>query len=197
MSYLSRRKKIVISFIVVIIAGYAFARFWQGTRIPQDFSDARLRGAAIAANIVTLSTQSTNDLTKVNEYDKQADYTNALTLTTDLVVRSQEIRNQAIDLSKQIGKMTEALPSISSPDARQAALESISSRLALVNQLINYSNDLGSLLNTLRDRFIGNPTPAGRVQMLVDQINTDVTAVNNFNAQATQAMARFDAIMAK
>ena len=197
MLHFSRRTKIFFSFFIFIVLGYALVSFWKGTKVPQGFSDARLQGAAIAANIVTLSTQSTNDLLKVNQYDKEADYTNALTLTTDLVVRSQEIRNQALALSVEVEKMTRALPSINPQDAKQAALEAVSSRLALVNQLINYSNDLGVLLNTLRDRFTGTPTPVGRVQAIVDQINTDVAAVNNFNMQATQAMVRFDAIMAK
>jgi hypothetical protein len=198
MSYLSRRTKTILAFLILIAAGYAFARFWQGrNQAPRDFTDARLQGAAIAENIVTLSTQSTNDLEKVNQYDKEGDYTNALALTTNLVVQSQQIRDQAIALSTQVENMTKSLSSINSEDARQAALEAITSRLALVNQLINYSGDLGTLLDTLRDRFTGKPMPAGKVQALVNQINTDVAAVNNFNTQATQAMTQFDSIMAK
>jgi len=198
MFHISRRIKIIVIFLVVVAVGYAFAMFWQGkNQTPKGFTDARIQGAAIAEDIVALSAQSTNDLQQVDQYDKDGDYTDALTLTTNLVIQSQQIRDKAVALSMQIEDMTKTLSSIDSDDARQAALEAITSRLALVNQLVNYSGDLGTLLDTLRDRFIGKPTPAGRVQALVDQINTDVTAVNNFNAQATQAMTQFDAIMAK
>ena len=197
MSYLSRRTKTILAFLLLVTAGYASVKFLQGgNQVPKDFTDARLQGAAIALDIVTLSAQSTNDLQKVNQYDKQGDYTDALTLTTDLVVQSQQIRDRAVALSNQIGNMTKSLSSLSS-DAQQAALEAITSRLALVTQLINYSGDLETLLDTLRSRFTGAPTPAGKVQALVNQINTDVAAVNNFNAQATQAMVQFDSIVAK
>lgn len=198
MSRPSRRTKTILVFLILIAVGYISVKFWQGrNQIPKDFTNARIQGAAIAENIVTLSTQSTSDLEKVNQYDKEGDYTNALALTTNLVVQSQQIRDQAIALSTQIENMTKSLSSINLNDARQAALETITSRLALVSQLINYSGDLGTLLDTLRNRFAGKPTPAGQVQTLVNQINTDVAAVNNFNAQATQAMIQFDAIMAK
>jgi len=198
MFHISRHAKIIIIFLVIVAVGYAFAMFWQGkNQAPKDFTDARIQGAAIAEDIVALSAQSTDDLQKVNQYDQEGDYTDALTLTTNLVIQSQQIRDKAVSLSMQIENMTKTLSSINSDDARQAALEAITSRLALVNQLVNYSGDLGTLLDTLRDRFIGKPTQTGRVQALVDQINTDVAAVNNFNTQATQAMTQFDAIIAK
>jgi hypothetical protein len=78
--------------------------------------------------------------------------------------------------------------------AQQAALESISSRLALINELITYSSDLNHLLTVLQLRFRGTPQPNGEVQGIVNQINTDVNAINNFNAQAGQSMDKFDSI---
>jgi hypothetical protein len=197
MSNLSRRTKTILAFLILIAVGYVFTIVWQGeNQIPKDFTDARLQGAAIAENIVALSAQSTSDLQKVNQLDESGNYTDALALTTNLVVQSQQLRDQAVALSTQIENMTKSLSSLNS-NAQQAALEAITSRLALVTQLINYSGDLETLLDTLRDRFIGTATPAGKVQTLVNQINTDVTAVNNFNVQATQAMNQFDSIMAK
>ena len=80
---------------------------------------------------------------------------------------------------------------------QQAALESISNRLALINQLINYSGDLGALLDVLRSRFTGTGGTNAQVTTLVNQINTDVNAINNFNNQATQAMVKFDSVTAK
>jgi len=198
MSYISRRTKIVITFLFLVVAGYAFVRFLGAKdQIPKNFTDARSKGSAIAANIVALSNQSRDDLAKVNQYDKDSDYTDALTLTTSIVAQSQQIRDQALALDDQVSEMTKALPSISSPDAQQAALDSISSRLALVSQLINYSDDLNALLNVLRDKFTGKIPQDSQVQTLVDKINTDVAAVNNFNAQAGQSMTQFDTIVAK
>ena len=93
--------------------------------------------------------------------------------------------------------MTRSLPNISSPEARQDALNAISSRLALISELMNYSNDLENLLTTLQNHFTGATIKSGDVQAIVNQINTDVNAVNNFNAQAQQSMTAFDALTNK
>jgi DNA repair ATPase RecN len=108
--------------------------------------------------------------------------------------KSIEIRNQAAALADEISSMTKALPAIQSFEARQAAIESITNRFALLNKLINYSNYLSELLTALQDRFEGTPGAAKRVAVLVNQINAEVQAINTFNGQAGQAMDRFDAI---
>jgi hypothetical protein len=107
------------------------------------------------------------------------------------------LHDQAVSLSDQIEAMAKSLPDISSTDARQAALNAISSRLALVSELINYSSDLENLLVTLQGHFTGATIQAGDVQTIVDQINTDVNAINNFNSQAQQAMVQFDTLTNK
>ncbi len=194
----SRRTKIIITFVAIILCGYAVVKLTQGKGgVPQDFTDARLQGAIIAQNIVNLSNQSTDNLAQVNTLDEKKDYAGALALTASLVTQSQQIRDQAVALSAQVGAMTKALSGITDFSARQAALESISSRLALINQLINYSGDLGKLMDLLRSRFSGTTGTGPEVQALVNQINTDVNAINNFNSQAGQAMDRFDNIVKK
>ena len=193
----SRRTKIIIVFVALVVAGYGLIQLTRGGGgVPSDFTSARLEGAIIAQNIVNISNQSTADLERVNELDEKREYAEALDLATDLVARTQEIRDQAVELSIQVSEMTKALSGITDFAARQAALESISSRLAVINQLINYSADLSRLLDLLRNRFAGSGGVTNvQVRALVDQINTDVNAINNFNSQAGQAMDRFDNIV--
>ena len=196
MPRLSRRVKIIIIFLVILILGSGlFALFQAQSQVPASFTAARTQGAIIAQNIVSLSDQSTTDLEKVNQYDKAGDYTDALALTTPVANQSQQLRDQAVQLSNQVSSMTEGLSSISSFPAQQAALESISSRLALINQLVNYSSDIGKLLDVLRSHFTGQTQSNDEVQALVNQINTDVNAINNFNAQANTSMDTFDKLM--
>lgn len=200
MSHFSRLTKSIILFLVVVAVGYGLFVFWQSqqNQVPQQFTQARLQGALIAQNIVDISNQSTADLAKVNQFDEEGDYTDALTLTTTMVTQSQQLRDQAVSLSNQVSDMTKALGDISSFDAQQAALESISSRLALINQLVNYSGDLGSLLDVLQAHFTGKqPGGSAQVQSIVNQINTDVNAINNFNTQANQSMDTFDKLTGK
>jgi hypothetical protein len=195
MAKFSRRTKIIAAFIIVIGAGYGIARFWQAENaVPADFTAARTQGAIIAQTIVNTSNQSTAALETINKYNQDGDYAAALASTTYLINQSAGLRDQAVQLSAQVGQMTKDLSDISSSAAQQAALESISSRLALINELISYSNDLDRLLSTLQTRFSGTPVPNATVMGIVNQINTDVNAINNFNAQAGQAMDKFDSI---
>jgi DNA repair ATPase RecN len=193
----SRKTKIILGFVAVVAVGYGIVRWTQGSGgVPQEFTSARMQGALIAANIVDLSNQSTATLAQVNNLDQEGNYKDALSLTTTLVTQSGDIRDQAVALSMQIETMTKALSGISDLNARQAALEAISNQLALLNQLISYSADLGQLLDTLRNRFTGADGTTTKVNALVNQINTDVNAINNFNSQAKQAMDKFDTIEA-
>ncbi|HEX4104416.1 MAG TPA: hypothetical protein VHZ04_03010 [Candidatus Paceibacterota bacterium] len=198
MGKLSRRTKIIIAFVAIVVAGYLVVHFTQkSAAVPQNFTDARSQGAIIAQNIVNLSNQSTAQLEQVDQLDQQGDYEDALAIVTTLVTQSTDIRNQAVDLSTQVENMTQALSGISDFDAQQAALEAISNRLALINQLINYSGDLANLLSVLQGRFSGSGGTNTQVTTLVNQINTDVNAINNYNSQATQAMDKFDSIVSQ
>jgi hypothetical protein len=194
----SRQTKIIIVFLALICVGIITA--WFSSRkngVPADFTAARTQGAVIAQSIVDLSNQSTNGLTQVNNFDKSGDYTDALVLTTNIITKNKTLHDQATSLSGQIEAMAKSLPEISSPQAQQAALDAISSRLALVSELINYSGDLENLLVTLQGHFTGASIKPGDVQTIVDQINTDVNAINNFNSQAQQSMVQFDTLTSK
>ena len=193
-----RKFIIFLVFVLLVGGGYGFYRLWSGAGvIPPDFNDARLQSALIAQNIVTISNQSALDLSKISELDRLGKFTEAISLTTDAVTQSQQIRDEAVRLSMETENMTKSLSNISSFEARQAVLESIANRLALISRLINYSGELGQLLDILRDRFDGNITKGQTAQIasLVESINGEVRAINNFNNQASQAMDRFDKIV--
>jgi hypothetical protein len=191
----SRRTKIIAAFIIIIAVGYGLVLFWQSeNKVPAGFTAARLQGAIIAQTIVNTSNQSTDELSAINKYDQEGDYADALASTTALISQSAGLRSEAVQLSAQVAQMTKDLSNINSEPAQQAALESISSRLAVINELITYSNDLDHLLAVLQSRFSGTPQSNDEVTGIVNQINIDVNAINNFNAQAGQAMDKFDSI---
>jgi hypothetical protein len=191
----SRRTQIIVGFIVIIAVGYGIAKFLEAQNgVPPSFTVARTQGAIIAQTIVNNSNQSTDELQQISKYDQEGDYKDALASTTALIAQSAQLRAQAVQLSQQVSQMTQDLSSINNTDAQQAALESISSRLAVINELVTYSADLNHLLTTLQSRFNGTYVPNSEVDGIVNQINTDVNAINNFNAQAGQAMDKFDTI---
>lgn len=194
MFHLSRNTKIFLGAVGTVIVGTLGFRLLSSNAIPQDFIDARIQGAIIAQNIVGLSNQSVNDLEKINQLDQQGSYVEATNVALEAIQKSRDIRNQAVELSNQVSKMTVALSGINSFEARQAALEAISNRLALIGKLINYSDYLAQLLQALQAKFAGQRGD-NNVEVIINQLNAEVTAINSFNGQSTQAMNRFDAIV--
>ena len=165
--------------------------------VPKEFSEARLQGAMISQTIVELSSKSTLDLESIERLEKNGNYKGALEIVAGAVKRSQEIRENALKLSKELEKMTKSLSDMKSFEARQAALEAISNHLALVSRLINYSAYIGDLLGIIQGKLSGDWSRSGQIQELLNQVNAEVTAINSFNNQANQSMTRFDAIINK
>ncbi len=195
---MSRKLKIFLILVVIVAGGY-FAGSWLGLSssngATDDFKDARAQGAVIAQDIVNLSNGLQVDLDRVNKLDSEGNYAEALTATVELLKRTQEVKTKALELSEQLERMTGGLADIKSPIARQAALESISNRLALIGRLLSYSDYLGQLFASLNLRFSGQPLQENHIKNLIAQVNAEVTAINNFNREASQAMDRFDAIV--
>jgi hypothetical protein len=162
---------------------------------PVAFSESRMQGALIAQTIVGASKQSAFDLEKINELDRNGKFNEALDLVKKTIEKSQEIREQAVKLSEELQKMAQAVSGVRSEAARQAAIESVSSHLSLISRLINYSGYLDQLLGVLKNRFSGDFVRAGEVADLIKNINTEISAINDFNAQAEKAMEQFDSLV--
>lgn len=192
MRALSRRLTIPTGFFIVVIGGYAIYRFvLVSFGVPEDFSIARTQGAFIAQNIVGTSNNLSESLSRVEELEREKNYTDALVLTSELAKDTVSIRTQAVALAAELEKMTQAMPYIKSSDARALALESVTNRLALINHLINYSDVLLELVDTLRGRFTDTHTDA-QVNELITRINQEITAINELDIKAQEVMERFD-----
>ncbi len=193
----SRKIRIFFVLAVIVVGGYiAGSKLGlSSSGVAADFKSARLQGAIVAQDIVNLSNGVSLDLEKVNKLEEAQKYTDALNMTSDILKRAQEVKARAIELSAQLEKMTGALASIRSDEARAAALESITNHLALIGRLLSYSDYLSQLLNSLNRRFSGQQLQPNHIKILISQINAEVTAINNFNRQAGQSMDRFDEIL--
>jgi hypothetical protein len=190
---MTKKGKIYVLFASMLFGGYAIYKIVAfASATPKDFEEARLRGAEISQEIVNISAQIKDDLAIVNELDKNWDYSGALTKISEVAKKTEDMRGKAVELSAELQIMTSALPKLGGEDAKQAVVESVSNRLALLSRLINYSDYTYRLVSVLREKFAGTWHSREEVAGLVEKINAEVTAVNSFNQSAMAAMDRFD-----
>lgn len=190
------RKIILFAVIfIVLLAGYFALRLRAASRVtvPQAFSEARGRGAVVSQDIVNISNGIAEDVKKMQDLDRDKKYEEALGVAASIDGKLDDLRTKAIDLTEELEAMTAALAAITDPPTRQAALDSISSRMALISRLVTYTDGVKRLTEVLRTHFeTGKALPAEDTSRLVAEINAEVRAINAFNGQASQAMDRFD-----
>ena len=194
---MNRNLKFFLIFLGVVIVSFGVYRFFPKSfsalnSIPQEFADANQNATLISQKIVDFSNAAANDLIKINELDTQKKYVDALNLTSEAFNQNLEMRNQAVALSNELDKMTQALSQVASLGARQAALEAISDRLAMVNKLINYSDYLNQLLLDLRLHFADQKIDPNQIEALISQLNSEIRAINALNDQANSEIDQFN-----
>lgn len=195
MRFFSRRAAIIVAFLAIVFGGYFLGvRQLNSSTPPVDFTEARMRGAVISQDIVNLSNEISKDLETVNRLDNEGESREALSAIVPVLEKTNNLKKKAAELSMELEKMTASLLKVKSQDAQRAAMESITNRMALISRLLSYGDYMTQLAETLRRRFI-NASTSQSVAQIVAQINAEITAINNFNRAAGQAMDRFDAIM--
>ena len=161
--------------------------------IPQEFSEARLKGAELATKIVDLANNSLESISTIAKYDREGNRPEALTLISKEVLKNRTIQEEAIRLSSQLERMARSLQEIKPNRAKILATEAVSSEIALVSRLLSYNDYLLQLFKTLEAKF-QNPSASsnGRVQELINKINEEARAINSFNRKFNQSLAEFD-----
>lgn len=163
--------------------------------LPEEFSEARIKGAALAKNIVDLSSESLRSLTEIAEYDEEGNSSEALILISKEVIKNRATRDEAIKLSSQLEKMARSLTDIEPTHARILATEAVSSEVALVSRLISYNDYLLQLFETLEKKFLKPAVNSdGRVVELIKKINEESSAINQFNYRFNESLAEFDKV---
>jgi len=192
-SKIPHRIRILILFIVIILAAYFVLRFfWVDIKnVPEDFLRARQEASLIAQDIVTISNESTNSFDEIARLDKERKYTEALVLISNELERNRQAREKAIKLSVQLETMARNLAQISPSSAGQKALEAISSETALISRLITYNDYLTQLLEILRGKFLGK-NQGDKIPELIAQINGEIQAINDLNQKFNDVMKEFD-----
>lgn len=183
----------LVLFIIIISAAFLAFQFWfaDAKNVPSDFLQARQQASIIASEIVAISSQSTNNLSQIAQFDKEGKYTEALILVSQELERNKEARDKAIKLSIQLETMTKNLSAISPASAGQIALEAITSETSLISKLIDYNDNLTKLLVVLQEKFLGR-NGGNKIPELIAKINDDVKIINELNKKFNDVMENFD-----
>ncbi len=192
-SKIPQRVRLLILFIFIILLAYFVLRFFaaEPRTIPEDFLRARQEASVIAASIVAISNESTNNFEKIAALDNEGNYTDALILVSQELERNRQAREKAISLSIQLETMAKNLDKITPSSAGQTALEAISSEAALISRLINYNDYLMQILDILREKFLGR-ADGDKIPELISKANNEAQAINDLNQKFNDIMKGFD-----
>ncbi len=196
--------KIVIILAVAAAAIYVFVKIpgiSESSRIfvPQEFTEARNKGAEIAERIVSLSKESIENLGAVSTEDEIGNYTVGLDLVLKEVQRNEKARKEALDLSQELGVMTTSLMHVQPEEAVKVGLEAIINESQIVQRLINYNAYIFQLLDVLQSRFTKGgaaPDTDAKVKELINKMNEEAEAINELNNKYKNLMGEFDRLTA-
>lgn len=170
--------------------------FFPTKSVPSEFSEARLRGAALAQKIVVLAGASLQSLEEISVYDKQGNSPEALIAISRQLIKNRELQEHAVQLASQLEKMARYLPEIKPGKARLVASEAVSAEVALVSRLVSYNDFLRQLFEVLRGKFNNTlVNPDGQVQDLIKKINEEAEAINELDKKFGDALVEFDKIV--
>lgn len=186
-------KKLYILLILIGVLVYGLTQLISSgdVFISKDFDFSRKQSALIAQDIVNLSTEIKNDISKINDLDKEKKYKEAFNLLNETNFKISDIRQKAIELSKTLEIMTKELNNIKAKGNERWAIVAVTNRLTIISHLINYSDYLFSLNLALQKRFYGEDNKK-EIEDLIQKINMEATAINEANQKAMEAMKKFD-----
>ncbi|MCX7589909.1 MAG: hypothetical protein N2Z85_03160 [Patescibacteria group bacterium] len=188
-----RDKKFYLVFIFIVLGAYGILNFisWRKVYLTDNFINSRMQTALIAGDIINLSNQVKDNLFKINSFDQEQKYKEAFNLLNETNLKILDISQKAVELSRELEIMTKELNNIKANGGEVYALSAITTRLAIINHLINYRDYLFQLNLALQDRFYGKNNRETIID-LINKINREVDAINNANNQANIEMEKFD-----
>src|SRR3989344_3447748 len=163
--------------------------------VPQEFIDARAKGAVIAEEIVTSAQISITNLAAISAEDEKGNYENGLNLVSKEIQDNGTASAKALELSKQLEIMANNLSLIKPEDAARIGLEAVLNESQIVQRLLNYNADVRQLLDVLLSRFSNSgsvPNAKEKVKELISSMNDEAKAVNDLNNKYKDLMNQFD-----
>ena len=182
----------LIIIIFVAIIGISFIP--NATNVPKNFTEARISGALIAGSLNNFSSESIDALSKIAEKDRAAEYNEALDLTIHELERIRIARVKTIELLGELEKMATSIPEIPDSQAQTVGIRAISTKISLVDKLLNYNEKTKQLLDILRKKFTTYSPEKfdADTAAITQEMNDAALEINELNRKYRNLMEEFD-----
>lgn len=189
-------RKFTLSLMVVL--GIFFYAFWSSLAtkdflvVPEMFWTAHGEGNIIAEEFVSLGSETQENLEKIKELEEKGKTEQALKLIREEVGRGDGLKIKGAELLKSLSQMTYSLSGIRPDGARTIAHEAITDRIAMVNSLIAYSNNLEQVLRLLTSRVLYGDDIRNTLREKINAANLDARNINDLNAKFNEAIKKLE-----
>ncbi len=181
---------------VVLAVSFGSRALLMRPSVPADFTATRQEGSEISGQIISLLSDSLKNLEKIRQADKDYNFGEALGLVRHELSNVIDVKIKAAELTRSLDKMARLVQDINPTQARNLALEAVSSEVSLISNLMIYNDTLNGLLETLKLKFSGSIRyDAKDVQVLIENLNKEATEINALNDLFNQKMREFDALV--
>jgi len=183
---------LLTAIIIVAIIGFIFIP--QKASVPKNFAEARISSALLAGSLNNFASESISALNKIGEKDDSAQYEEALDLTIHELERIRLARVKTIELLGELETMASSIPMIANHQAQTTGIRAISTKITLVDRLLNYNEKTKQLLDLLRQKFTSySPEQFNEEVVVITQsLNDEALAINELNRKYQSLMKEFD-----
>ncbi len=197
--FLQKNKLVSMLIVIMAVAAIIFLSYILSTAstriVPSKFADARVTAAQHAADVVGMLAVTNGRIREVEQLVREGRKSDALTIVTEEIEKSKDIREKALQLSVELEKMVESIPAIHSDEASRIALVATTKETQLISRLIAYTEELQDLLTDL-SFAVTQPWPDyGDVNDSISDSNEIADEVNALNEEYKKEMEGFDTLV--
>lgn len=190
-------KRKVFILLSVIVAGivlvYVFAFSGEKAKPPANFQETRAHAALISQDIVNLTEKTGEKIKNMNIPEIGGGIEEALALIRDARSTNAESYKKASELALDLQKLASMLDQIEPDISKQLAYEAVATELALVSELIAYTENLNTFLDSLATLIINRDLRSeSQVQLNLRLVNEKITRINKINKEFIKKMEEFD-----
>ncbi len=190
-----KRIGVIITALLLLAGGivYFAVHTWESP-VPVDFTTARNHAATVSQSIVTLTEDTNKTIQDIHTAQTAGTTDQVLSLIDNARGTNAQAYEKALELSKDLQRMTESLHQIQPRARQQIAYEAIAIELSLTSEFITYTGALNDFLNTLAKTVTAGGFENQRaLSGKLATVNGKVAIINNLNREFNQKMQKFDA----